>query len=129
MIYYNQNPTEEYKVKFFYDPDTEEAPVSNYLNSLSQKDRSKVLKYIEFLREHSGVLDEPYTKHIRGKIRELRVDFGRNRHRIFFFTFAGRNIILLHAFLKKTSKTPENEIDKATSNYNKFIINPNFYEN
>lgn len=61
---------EEYKVKFFYDPDTGRVPVREYLEEVSDKERAKILKYIEFLREHKGVLDEPYTKHIRDKIRE-----------------------------------------------------------
>jgi phage-related protein len=118
----------EYKVIFFFDPATGKIPVREYLDGITPKERAKILKYIEFLREHQGVLDEPYTKHIRGKTRELRVDFGRNRHRIFFFTFVGKNIILLHAFLKKTAQTPEGEITRALNNYNKVIINPKLYE-
>ena len=118
-----------YKVIFFYHPETRKVPVREYLDNLSIKERAKLLKYIEFLREHEGVLDEPYTKHIRDKIRELRVDFGRNRHRIFFFTFIGRKIILLHAFYKKTQKTPEAEINKAVKNYHKVINNYKLYEN
>jgi len=87
------------------------------------------LKYIEYLKLHEGVLDEPYSKQIKGKIRELRVDFSKNRHRIFYFTFINKNIILLHAFLKKTPKTPLGEIKKAEQNYNDVINNPKIYEN
>src|SRR3989344_2443323 len=119
---------EEYKVIFFYDPSTGSVPVNEYLEKISDKERIKILKYIEFLRQHKGVLDEPYTKHLRGKIRELRVDFSRNRHRIFFFTFVGKNIILLHAFLKKTAQTPESEITKAFNNYYKVLKNYKSYE-
>lgn len=75
-----------------------------------------------------GCLDEPYSRHIRGKIRELRVDFAKNRHRIFYFTFVDKNIILLHAFLKKTAKSPEGEIKKAEDNYKQILINQNVYE-
>jgi phage-related protein len=120
---------EEYKIKFFYDPVTGEIPVRQYLKDMPEKDRAKILKYIEFLRAHNGVLDEPYTKHIRDKIRELRVDFSNNRHRIFFFAFIGKNIILLHAFLKKTAKTPDREITKALNNYHTVINNQRLYEN
>lgn len=120
---------QEYKIKFFADPDSGRIPVKTYLDNASVKERAKILKYIEFLREHQGILDEPYAKHIRGKIRELRVDFSKNRHRIFFFTFIGKNIILLHAFLKKTSQTPEAEITKAVNNYQKVLNNPKLYEN
>lgn len=119
---------DEYKVTFFFDADTESVPVREYIDSVSWKERAKILKYIEFLREREGVLDEPYTKHIQDKIRELRVDFGKQRHRIFFFTYIGKNIILLHAFLKRTLKTPESEIRKALYNYEKILRNPKLYE-
>ncbi|MBI2644648.1 type II toxin-antitoxin system RelE/ParE family toxin [Candidatus Uhrbacteria bacterium] len=124
MIY---TENDEYKVKFFVDPVNGENPVLVYLESATLKDRAKILKYIEFLRTHNGVLDEPYTKHIRGKIRELRVDFSSNRHRIFFFTFINKNIILLHAFLKKTAKTPDTEINKAEANYLKVLKDKKTY--
>ena len=119
---------EEYKISYFCDPESGRLPVREYLDKISDKEREKIFKYAEFLRQHQGVLDEPYTKHIRGKIRELRVDFGRNRHRILFFTFIGKNIILLHAFLKKTAQTPESEITKALNNYYKVLNNAKSYE-
>ena len=119
---------DEYKVKFFVDPENGFNPVKEYLDKISDKEREKIFKYVEFLRERRGVLDEPYTKHLRGKIRELRVDFSRNRHRIFFFTFVGKNIILLHAFLKRTAQTPESEITKAFNNYYKVLKNYKSYE-
>ena len=96
MIYKNI----EYKVIFYKEKETHKSPVLEYIESLDIKEKAKIVKYIDFLREHKGVLDEPYSKHIKGKIRELRVDFSSKRHRIFYFTFIGKNIILLHAFLK-----------------------------
>ena len=125
MIY---NDKEKYKVKFYYNKKTGKAPVRVYLDKTSKKQQAKMLKYIEFLRENKGVLDEPYAKHIKGKIRELRVDFGRNKHRIFFFTFVARNIILLHAFHKKTAKTPEREIRIAEIFYRETLSNKDLYE-
>lgn len=86
------------------------------------------MKYIEFLRVSRGHLDEPYSKHIKGKIRELRVDFGKNRHRIFYFTFIKKTIILLHAFLKKTAKTPAVEIKIAEENYFDALKSHKIYE-
>ncbi len=122
---YNES---EYKVVYFKKFDTDEVPVKTYIKNLHRKERAKIRKYIEYLRQSNGYLDEPYSRHIRGKIRELRVDFAKNRHRIFYFTFVGKNIILLHAFLKKTVKTPETEIEKAEVNYNQVIINKKSYE-
>lgn len=125
MIY---NGKREYKVKFYTDARSGKSPVFEYVENLRDKERAKVLKYIRFLRENEGYLDEPYSKHIKGKIRELRVDFGRNRHRIFYFTFVGKKIILLHTFLKKTAKTPNSEIKKAEENYYDVLRNPKTYE-
>jgi phage-related protein len=56
------------------------------------------------------------------------VDFGKNRHRIFYFTSVEKNIIFLHAFLKKTAKTPPEEIEKAENNYYDIINNYKTYE-
>lgn len=119
MIY---NKDEGYKVKFYLNPKTGKSDVKKYIYDLDPKEKIKVLKYVEFLRINNGILNEPYSKHIKGKLRELRVDFGKNNYRIFYFTFVNKNIILLHVFLKKTSKTPLIEINKAEQNYN-FIIN------
>ena len=65
---YNGSRASGYRVKFYFDTRTGRSPVLEYIKCLSEQERAKVLKYIEFLREHDGVLDEPYAKHIRGKI-------------------------------------------------------------
>ncbi|MBU4369895.1 type II toxin-antitoxin system RelE/ParE family toxin [Patescibacteria group bacterium] len=124
MIYNNS----KYKVKFYKNTKTDGNPVLEYIEKLSVKEKAKVLKYIEFLRENKGYLDEPYSKHIKGKIRELRIDFTKNRHRILYFTFIKRNIILLHVFLKRTSKVPQSEIKRAEENYHNVLENKELYE-
>lgn len=124
MIY-----NEEYKIKFYRDSKNGRSFVYDYIRELDNKCRSKIYKYLNHLRDSNGYLSEPYGRHILGKIRELRVDFSNNRYRIFYFTFVGRNIILLHVFLKGTAKTPVKEINLAVSNYNDVINNPQLYEN
>ena len=126
MIY--DEATKEYKVKFYKDIKTGRSPVLEYIEGLRNKEGSKIFKYIEFLRINKGYLEEPYSKHIKGKIRELRVDFGQNKHRVFYFTFIKKTIILLHAFLKKTTKTPISEIKKAEGNYQNVFKNLKIYE-
>lgn len=125
MIYIKNN--EEYKVKLYIELKSGESPVLKYISTVGYKEEAKILKYIEFLRVNSGHLDEPYSRHITGKLRELRVDFGHNRHRIIYFTFIRKTIILLHAFRKKTAKTPASEITKAEKHYKNILKNPNLY--
>ena len=124
---YNENE-KEYQVKFYQNSQSSKSAVFDYVENLDLKAKAKVLKYIEFLRQHQGYLDEPYSRHIKGKIRELRVDFGRQRHRIFYVMFIKKTIILLYAFLKKTDKTPIAEIKKAENNYFDAINNQKLYE-
>ena len=116
----------EYRVVYYRDP-RGKLPVKEYIHALEDSVAEKVFKYIEYLRQHDGYLDEPYSKHIQGNIRELRVDFARARNRIFYFTFVGKTIILLHAFAKKTPKTPEREIEIAIKNYQDILRNPKIY--
>lgn len=126
MIY--SDGTIEYKVKFYKDTKSGYSPVLEYIGGLNKKEATKVLKYIEFLRVNKGYLNEPYSRHIQGKIRELRVDFNPNRHRIFYFIFIKKTIILLHVFLKKTAKTPISEIKRAEDNRRNVLRNPQIYE-
>lgn len=114
MIYSKE---EEYSIIFYQDTKTGHKPVLEYIRSLTAKEKAKISKYIDYLKINKGVLGEPYSRHIKGKIRELRIDFSNNKHRIFYFTFVDKNIIFLHAFLKKTQKTPLEEIQKAENNY------------
>lgn len=117
-----------YLVKFYKNSLNGQEPVLDYIEKLDEKDKAKVLKYIAFLRDNRGYLDEPFSKRITGKIRELRVDFSRRRHRIFYFVTIGRRIILLHSCLKKTDRTPPGEIKKALTYYNDAINNLNLYD-
>ena len=122
MIYNENTP---YIVKFYTTGSA--SPVIEFIDSLPVNHQAKILKYIDFLRQHQGVLDEPYSKHIKGKMRELRVDFGKNRYRLFYFTFIHQTIVILHGFIKRTTQTPLLEIKIAEFRYQDVINYPNFY--
>ena len=47
---------------------------------------------------------------------------------ILYFIFIGKIIVVLHAFPKKTDKTPEGEIRKAEENYYDVLKNYQIYE-
>lgn len=86
--------------------------IDEFLDSLAEKPRAKVEKYIELLKAEGPDLPRPYADILRGKIRELRIGYGRLQYRLFYF-FHGRRIILTSGFLKKTSQVPEEEIKRA----------------
>lgn len=117
-----------YQIQFYVNSQSRKRPVENFLRDFPTPAQIKIAKYIEHLRANNGYLDEPYSRHIIGKIRELRVDFRNTRHRLLYFTFINKKIILLHGFIKKTTKTPTTEINQAVHNYNDAITNPQIYE-
>lgn len=72
----------------------------------------KVLLYLKMLSENGLQLRPPIIKKIEGEIWELRpLD-----NRILFFAWNGNAFVLLHHFVKKTQKTPKNEIEQAQQN-------------
>ncbi|MGL4640803.1 MAG: type II toxin-antitoxin system RelE/ParE family toxin [Shewanella sp.] len=53
----------------------------------------------------------------KGTIYKLRVDCGKESARILFMRDKNKDIVILHAFLKKTQKTPKKEADIAMRNF------------
>ena len=60
-------------------------------------------------------LTNNYLKSIIGTngLYEARIQLGSDIWRVFCFFDKGRLVILLNGFVKKTQKTPKNEIEKA----------------
>lgn len=84
--------------------------VEEFLNQLPASDRARIDQTIGLLEEFGLQLGTPYVKHLEGKLWELRVPAGRRAYRAIYFAFTGQRFVLLHAFLKKTQKTPRREI-------------------
>ena len=55
----------------------------------------------------------PYSECLEDGIFELRCKFGSDITRTLYFFYEGANIILTNGFLKKTQKTPVQEIKLA----------------
>ena len=55
----------------------------------------------------------PYVKHISGKIWEIRAKGKDGIARALYVTAIGKRLMILHAFVKKTNKTPPEAIALA----------------
>lgn len=80
--------------------------------SCSKDDRIKIQKirmYMRLLEEYGLSLNEPYIKHLEEDIWELRP----LRDRFLFAYWKNTRFVILNHFVKKTTKTPKNEIEKA----------------
>ncbi len=104
-----------YEVRFYKTRDGRE-PIAEYITELANKNDKdsriklkKIREYIKVLSEYGTQAGEPYMKHLDGGIWELRP----LRDRILFVAWHNGSYVLLHHFMKKTTKTPAREIEKA----------------
>jgi len=96
-----------------YESDKGEIPVKVFLDSLDKKMRSRALTELRLLQDMGNTIREPYSKHLRDGIFELRIQAAGDISRIFYFFYVGRKIVLTNGFIKKSQKTPRSEIDRA----------------
>lgn len=97
----------------FYETLSKHKPIEEFLVSLDNKTRTKVIHMLMLLREKGTELREPYSKYLKNGIFELRIQQGGNSIRVLYFFFIGRRIVLTNGFVKKTRAVPSLEIEKA----------------
>lgn len=56
---------------------------------------------------------EPYVKHLQGPLWEMRMKGKDGIARAAYVTAAGKRVVVVHVFPKKTQKTPRREIEEA----------------
>jgi phage-related protein len=56
---------------------------------------------------------EPYVKHLEGRLWEMRMTGRDGTSRAIYVTAAGRRVVVIRVFVKKTEKTPTQELEIA----------------
>jgi phage-related protein len=100
----------------FYKTDLGHCPVEDFLNSLTGKQAQKVVWVLKLIEE----LETPPAQYLKKLINtddiwEVRVQLGNNIFRLLGFFENEKLFILNQAFVKKTQKTPSQEIEMAES--------------
>ena len=96
-----------------YQKENGDIPIKDFLNSLDVKMRAKMYGLIGILKEKGNQLREPYSKNLDDGIFELRCKVGRNITRVLYFFYYKGQIVLTNGFVKKTQKTPPEEVELA----------------
>jgi len=90
------------------------APVEKYIDEIDNKDeRAELLSALKGIQEYGTDTIGVEFRQIEGKLWELKIRAYGNQHRIFYVVLKGNEMVLLHAYLKKTPKTPVKEIQTA----------------
>jgi len=98
----------------FYQTANGKCPVREFLDSLPGKVAQKITWVLKLL-EDLDIVPSLYFKKLVGteEIWECRIQFGSNAYRIFCFFLNNSVVVLTHGFVKKSQRTPPNEIARA----------------
>ena len=91
-----------------------EPEVREWLDTLSLADYRTVEYHADRLAEAPTTLGEPYSRHLRGDVRELRFHLGRSAWRISYWLAPHRRIVLLTVF-RKTRSREAGEVERAVA--------------
>ena len=97
----------------FYEKSDGTYPAEEFILSQDIKMQTKLFRLLELLELKGNELREPYSKPLLDGIFEIRAIQGKNITRVLYFFVVGKKIILTNGFVKKTQKTPDNEIEIA----------------
>jgi phage-related protein len=100
----------------FYRTEAGGEPVRDWLKELSPEDRKRIgedIKTVEF----GWPIGMPVCRPLGDGVYEVRTSLARNRiARVLFYIDKKGRMVLLHGFIKKTQKTPGEDLDLARSN-------------
>ncbi len=94
-------------------------PVKEFIKGQDETTYAKILHSILLLENHGAYLKPPYIKKLQNKLYELRIS-GKNAIRI-FYTIHNNRFYLIHAFKKKSQKTPVRELKVAIDRIKELI--------
>lgn len=97
----------------YYEKSDGTYPAEEFILSQDTKMKTKLFRLLELLELKGNELREPYSKSLSDGIFEIRANQGNDITRVLYFFVVGKKIILTNGFVKKTQKTPENEIELA----------------
>ena len=89
-----------------------EPEIRDWYLALSAEAQGRVRFHVDRLAELGPLLDEPHTRQLSGKLRELRFFLAGQQTRITYWIATGRRIVLLTVFAK-TRAQERREVERA----------------
>ena len=97
----------------YYEKEDGTFPAEEFILSLDTKMQAKMFRELELLETFGNELREPHSKPLGDGIYEIRAKVASDITRVLYFFVVNKKIILTNGFVKKTQKTPDNEIALA----------------
>lgn len=102
----------------FFKNENDNQPCRDFILSLN-RDGKREISITIFTVQQGFPMGLPLVRKIEADLWEIRIKLSMGICRI-FFTISGSLIILLHDFIKKSQKTPLNELNTARTRLNQF---------
>lgn len=104
------------QVIFFHNPSGRE-PVREWLKAMDKEDRTLIGEDIKLV-QFRWPLGMPLVRKLAPDLWEVRSHLSTGRIARVFFTVHKTELVLLHGFIKKSQKTPNNELALAQERKN-----------
>ena len=101
----------------FYKTEDGRKPAGEFIRSLDEIARKQIVRSIHNLEKEGNLLGMPDSRHLTEDLFELRIRDRSNAYRMIYFYDKDEDklIIVTSGFVKKTQKTPPEEIERAKS--------------
>ena len=84
--------------------------VTNQIRTWPTKLKARYAKMTQLIEKEGAMLGEPHTKKVGKDLFEIRLKSKEGIGRAFFCYAKGNEIIILHAFIKKSQQMPRKEL-------------------
>lgn len=92
----------------FYNSSVEES-----ILEMPPKIQARMLKLLELVEKHGANLGSPHTEPMGDGLFEIRAKAQEGIGRSLYCYMKGQHIMVLHAFIKKSNKTPKSDLELA----------------
>lgn len=98
---------------YFFETTPGKSPIKKYIDALPKADQARFFEVIDEIEENGLSAVRVIFKPIEGKLWEIKFKGRSSSYRIFYCLIEKEAMVWLHAFSKKTQKTPPKEIEVA----------------
>jgi phage-related protein len=98
---------------FFYETPAGNSPIKKFIDGLQASDQARFLEVIDEIEQHGLSASRLIFKPLEGKLWEIKFNAPAAGYRVLYVMVEKNLMIWLHAFVKKTQKTPKQDLDLA----------------
>ncbi len=98
---------------YFYETHAGNSPIKRFIDGLPKEDQARFLEVVNEIEKQGLNATRVVFKPIEGKLWEIKFRSVRAGYRVFYILLEKDIMVWLHAFSKKTQKTPERELETA----------------